>query len=113
HSMNMSVIRNYTISDADFKSRYEVDDADTEEIEKYNNLERITSLGIKFWDGLYKYNLKTRILTPYQETNVSMIRKTLKESGMMNDRLIKKGVKIVNYALEQGLDFDKIAAVSK
>jgi len=42
-----------------------------------------------------------------------MIRKTLKESGTMTDRLIHKGVEIVEQISEKGIDFEKITALSK
>src|SRR5690606_24975401 len=113
HPMNMEVIRKYLITDAEFKARYDSDSTDTEEVQKYNNLQKITSLGIRFWDRLYSYNLNTDILSKYQETNVSMIRKTLKESGTMTDRLIHKGAEIVDLITEKGIDFEKITALSK
>jgi hypothetical protein len=111
--MNMNVIRKFLITDAEFKARNDSNNTDTEEVQKYNNLHKITSLGIRFWDGLYLYNGKTDILTKYQETNVSMIRKTLKESGTMTDRLIQKGAEIVDLIVEKEIDIDKITALSK
>ncbi len=113
HPINLEVIRKYLITDAEFKARYDADSTDTEEVQKYNNLQKITSLGIQFWDGLFIYNLNSEILTMYQETNVSMIRKTLRESGEMTDRMIQKGVEIVDSLIEKGIDFDKISALSK
>lgn len=113
HPMNMEVIKKHLISDAEFKARYDSDITDTEEVQKYNNLQKITSLGIKFWDGLYFYNVNSEILSKYQETNVSMIRKTLKESGTMTGRLILKGAEIVDLITEKGIDFEKITDLSK
>lgn len=113
HPMNMEVIKKYLINDAEYKTRYDSDNTETEEVLKYNNLERITSLGIRFWDGLYLYNLSSEILSKYQETNASMIRKTLKESGTMTDRLIQKGMEIIDLVVAKGIDFEKIADLSK
>lgn len=112
-SINMDVIEKYLINDADYKSRYDSDITDSEEIQKYNNLQKITSLGLRFWDGLYSYNLSTEILTKYQETNVTMIRKTLKESGTMSDRLIQKGTEIIDLLVNKEINFEKITALSK
>jgi hypothetical protein len=112
-TMNMEVIKKYLISDKEFKARYDSDNTNTEEVQKYNNLQKITSLGIRFWDGLCLYNLTSEILSKYQETNASMIRKTLKESGTMTDRLIHKGADIVDLIAEKGIDFERITALSK
>lgn len=114
HPLNMEVIRKYLISDTEYKARYDSDNTDIEEeVQKYNNLQKITSLGIRFWDGLYFYNLKTNILSVFQETNVSMIRKALKESGSMTDILIQKGLEIIYVIKEKGIDFEKISDLSK
>ena len=112
-AMSMDVINKYLVSDKDFKARYDFDGTDTEELTRYNNLEKITSLGVRFWDGLYFYNLKTDIFSKYQETNLSMIRKTLKESGEMTDRLIQKGAEIVEMIHEKGINVEKVTALSK
>ncbi len=113
HPMNFEIIKKYLISDAAFKARYDAEKVDTEQVHKYDALQKITSLGIRFWDGLYLYNLNSVILSKYQETNVSMIRKTLKEYGTMTDNLVQRGVEIVDLITEKGIDFEKITALSK
>lgn len=113
HPMDMTIVEKYVINDAEYKARYESDSSDSEEVEKYNRLQRITSLGLRFWDGLYYYNLNAGILSKYQDTNVSMIRKTLKKSGYLTDRLILKGNEIIDFLVEKEIDFDKISALSK
>lgn len=110
---NLEVIKKYLISDVEFKARYNSDSTDTEEVQKYNSLQKITSLGIRFWDGLSLYNLKTNLLSNYQHNNVSMIKKILKESGTINDKLIQKGAEVVDLISEKGVDFEKIIALSK
>lgn len=113
HPMNMEVIGKYLIAHEAFKSRYDSDSTDTADVQKYNNLQRITSLGNRFWDGLFLYNLNTDILSKYQETIVSMIRKTLRESGTMTDILIQKGVEIIDLIAEKDIGIEKITALSK
>src|SRR5690606_25977229 len=73
HNLDMGVIRKYLIDEREYKSRYESDSTSLEELQKYNKLQKITSLGLRFWDGLFLYNLQTGVLSNYQETNVSMI----------------------------------------
>lgn len=111
--MNMGIIQKYLISDAEFEARYDSDNTDTEEVQRYNNLQKITSLGMRFWDGLHLYNLTTKIFSTYQETNVSMIRKTLRESGSISDRLIQKGVEIIDFIVKEGIGIEKITDLSK
>lgn len=113
HNLDMGVIRKYLIDEREYKSRYESDSTSLEEIQKYNKLQKITSLGLRFWDGLFLYNLQTGVLSNYQETNVSMIRKVLKESGSLSDQLIDKGASIVDLLTEKNIDFEKVIAVSK
>lgn len=111
--LNMVVVGKYMISDTLFQARYNSENTEIEEVQKYHDLQKITSLGLRFWDGLYFYNLRSDILTKYQETSVSMIRKALKDSGTMSDRLINKGLEIVDIISEKGIDFDKITVLSK
>jgi hypothetical protein len=113
HNLDMGVIRKYLIDEREYKSRYESDSTSLEEIQKYNKLQKITSLGLRFWDGLFLFNLQTAVLSNYQETNVSMIRKVLKESGSLSDQLIDKGASIVDHLTEKNIDFEKVIAVSK
>lgn len=113
HPFDMAVIKKYLINETEFKARYDSDNTESEEVKKYQNLQRIMSLGVRFWDGLYFYNLNSEILTTYQETSVSMIRKAIKQSGTLSDRLIKKGVSIVDLVVEKEIDFEKISALSK
>lgn len=113
HNLDMDVIRRYLIDEREYKSRYESDSTSLEEIQKYNKLQKITSLGLRFWDGLFLYNLQTGVLSNYQEANVSMIRKVLKESGSLSDQLIEKGASIVDHLTAKNIDFEKVIAVSK
>lgn len=113
HPMDMEVINRYLISDREYKLRYETDENDTEEINKYNDLHKITNLGVKFWDGLQRYNINTGILTTYQDNIASTIRQKLKRSGNLTDREISKGAEIVDYLIQEGVDFDNISALSK
>lgn len=110
--MNMDVIEKYIITEEEFKSRYESDSDDTEEIKRYNDLQRITSQGIRFWDGLHLFNLKTKVLSQYQENIVSTIRKKIGEAGTLSDIEIEKGNNIIDSLIEQNVNFQNISALS-
>ena len=109
---DMEVIRQYYISDADFKKRYEAKEDAVEEIKKYNNLQRITDLGIRFWDGLNLYMLKTDVLSKTQQNAASSIRGKLKRNGNLTDRDISKGIEIIEVLTNNKCDFEDIAKLS-
>lgn len=110
---DMEVIKQYYISDADFRKRYEAKEDSVEEIKKYNNLKRISDLGIRFWDGLNLYMLKTDVLSRIQQNAASTIRGKLKRNGNFSDRDISKGVEIIEVLTKNKCDFEDIAKLSK
>ena len=110
---DMEVIKQYYISDADFRKRYEAKEDSVEEIKKYNNLKRISDLGIRFWDGLNLYMLKTDVLSRVQQNAASTIRGKLKRNGNFSDRDISKGVEIIEVLTKNKCDFEDIAKLSK
>lgn len=113
HPMDMDIIRKYVLSERAFNARYE-DDMDTmEEASKYENLQKITSQGLRFWDGLYKYNIKTNVLSKYQDNLAMSIRKKLKQSGSLTEQEVSGGIKIIDTLHEKGVEFDKIIALSQ
>lgn len=112
HPINLDVLKKYFISDSEYKKRYETVDDSIEESKKYEKLQKITSLGLKFWDGLLKYNRQTDILSDYQSTIVTSIRKKLKQAGKLTEIEVKKGVEITEKIIQSGLDFSHITALS-
>lgn len=113
HPFDMDIVKSFQISEEDWNSRYTIKNDDTEEIKRYDNLEKITSLGLKFWDGLTIYTVKEDILSPYQKNMSEVIRKKLKEAGTLTDREIAKGMEVVNLLKEKSVDFDKVSLLSK
>lgn len=111
--MNMDVVSGYLISNEEFKARYETETDDSKEVEKYDSLQRISGLGLKFWDGLCVFMLKKDCLSVYQQTYVSSIRKKMKLNGELTDIEIEKGAKIIDILEEQGFDLMEIKSLSK
>ena len=112
--LSYEIIKGYLASENyDAKKRYKSVDEGIEETKKYNNLERITSLGLRFWDGLSLFNITNSILSPFQSTVVSKIANKLQFSGTISEREIEKAVEIINILTEKGIEFDKVAALSK
>lgn len=110
---DMDVIKKYCISEATYKKRYEGKEDDVEETMKYNNLQRITDLGIRFWDGLNLYMLRTDILSATQQNGASSIRGKLKRSGNFTAHDITKGVEVLDVLVKSKVNFDEITKLSK
>lgn len=111
--LDNTVVNKYLISDEQFKSRYESKADEVEETEKYNTLEEITSLGVKFWDGLCLYSLKVDCLSQVEENYVNSIRGKLKRNGNFTDSEIKKGGVIISKLKDLQIDFSEISSLSK
>lgn len=110
---DMEVIKKYCISEDSYKKRYETKEDDVEDKMKYNNLQRITDLGIRFWDGLNWYILKTNALSATQQNAASSIRGKLKRSGNFTDGEIVKGIEILEVLLEKKVNFEEVIKLSK
>lgn len=110
---DMGVINKYCISDSAFKKRYETKEDDIEEKQRYNDLHRITELGIRFWDGLNMYMNNTDLFSIRLQSVASTIRGKLKRNGKFTENDISNGLKILNILLENKSDFDEISKLSK
>tara|TARA_R110002167_G_scaffold247308_4_gene452897 strand:+ start:5705 stop:8074 length:2370 start_codon:yes stop_codon:yes gene_type:complete len=110
---DLQIIKKYCISEADFKKRYESGEDDVTEIKKYNDLQRITELGIRFWDGLNLYMHKTDVLSVYQQNLASTIRGKLRRNGNFTEHDILKGIEILNVLLTNNVDFTEVSKLSK
>jgi len=109
---DMSVIKQYCISDDDFKKRYEKKEDDVKEQLKYNKLQRITDLGIRFWDGLNIYMVRTDILSQAQQNSIAIIRGKLKRNGNFTDSEITKGANLVDFLLKNNVEFEDVSKLS-
>lgn len=110
---NMDVIKRYCISEADYKKRYEAKKDDVEETQKYNDLQRITDFGIRFWDGLNIYMLKTDLLSITQQNAAASIRGNIKSNGNFTKHDISKGIELLDVLIENKANFEEISKLSK
>jgi hypothetical protein len=107
------VLNTFCMSGAAYKKRYELKEDDLQEKKKYSDLNRILNLGLKFWDGLNLYILKTDFLTVTQQNAANSIRGKIKRSGEFTDHEILKGIDILDALLNNGADLEAIANLSK
>ncbi len=112
-NVDFEIINKYLITDEQFKLRYESKSDEVAEAEKYNTLEEITSLGLKFWDGLCLYMLRSDNLSQVEQNYVSGIRGKLKRNGNFTDSDIKRGGEIISKLKELQVDFNDISSISK
>ena len=110
---NMDVIKRYCISEVDYKKRYESKEDNVEDAKNYNNLTRITALGIRFWDGLNIYILNTDVLSTTQENAAASIRNKLKRNGNFTKHDISKGVELLDVLVENKVNLEEISKLSK
>tara|TARA_Y100001972_G_scaffold125960_1_gene178421 strand:- start:3066 stop:5426 length:2361 start_codon:yes stop_codon:yes gene_type:complete len=113
HPIDMAVVANYLTREVDFKKRYKSDAEDSEEVALYDNLQKITSMGLRFWDGLCIYNSGNQIFNKYQENFLSLIRKKLMDSGTLTQIEIEKGVEILDHLKNYSLDIENVITLSK
>lgn len=111
--VDLAILKNHTISDEQHKLRYELQSDEVVEIEKYNTLEDITSLGLKFWDGLSLYVIKSDSLSQVDKNYVSNIRGKLSRNGNFTDAEIKRGGEIIEKLKTFNIDFTEISSMSK
>jgi hypothetical protein len=113
HPFDLIKLAPYLIDEKDHKLRYEKSDDDSAEIKKYDNLKRITDLGIRFWDGLFTYNIRTRVLSKYEDNILSTIRRKMKFSGNFTDNEILVAIRIIEKMKELKINFKEVSNLSK
>ena len=107
------ILKTFTISDTVHKKRYESKEDDLDEKKKYVDIQKITDCGIRFWDGLNLYMLRTNILTQTQQNAASSIRGKLLRSGEFTDHDIIKGIELLDILHENKLNFEEVSKLSK
>lgn len=111
--IDFNIVNKYLITESEFKQRYESMSDEVVETAKYNTLEEITSLGLKFWDGLCLYILRTDYMSQVEQNYISGIRSKLKRNGNFTDGEIKRGGEIISKLKEFKIDFNEISSLSK
>jgi hypothetical protein len=107
------ILKKFTITDAEFKKRYEFKEDDLEEKKKYNELQKLTDLGLRFWDGLNLFMHRTDILNQTQQNAASSIRGKLLRSGEFTDHEISKGLELIDILFRSNVNFEEISKLSK
>jgi hypothetical protein len=112
-SLNMDNIKSNLISNEGYKARYELNIDEVTETKKYETMEKITSLGLPFWDGLCIYMTRQDCLTAVQQNFAQNIKGKLSKNGNLTDIEIDKGGKIIEILINKDIDFENIRKLSK
>lgn len=108
-------IKKYLLDEDGFKKRYETKEnsEDVKEIVKYQNLNLITELGAKFWNGLNIFLVKEQCLSDNLTNYVSNIERKLRTNLELTDNEIDKGILIIDKLTELNINFDEMKQLSK
>lgn len=112
-SLNMDIIKPYLISEEDYKARYELNVDEVSETKRYETMEKITSLGLPFWDGLCLYMIRQDCLSAVEQNYVFNIKGKLSRNGNLTDIEIERGGLIIDKLNDQNIDFENIRKLSK
>lgn len=112
-SLNMEIIKPYLISEEDYKARYELNVDEVSETKRYETMEKITSLGLPFWDGLCLYMIRQDCLSAVEQNYVFNIKGKLSRNGNLTDIEIEKGGMIIDTLNNKNIDFQNIRILSK
>lgn len=113
HPFNISNLQIFLSTPLEIKARYDEKEDDVEESKKYERLRKITSVGLKFWDGLVKYNRQVSLLSDYQAIMTDSIRKKLKMAGSLTDIEAKRGIEIMELLMSKDVNFQDVISLSK
>lgn len=111
--LDFDEIQEFLFSEEEYNLRYS-DNTDTlKEAHHYNNLQKLTTAGIRFWDALPLWMLTRDDFSTSKKSFADSIRKKLKSTGELTEIEIKHGIEILNKIEELGIPVDKIKSMSK
>ena len=112
HPFDPNVLEQYALSEEELKQRMNRDASSLQSHKQYAELEEIRKVGVRFWDGLLKYNANANALSIIQTNFVDGIYSNLHKGRGLTDAQIRNGLKVLNLLKEQGVDFEAVTAMS-
>ncbi|RZJ91907.1 MAG: hypothetical protein EOO20_03695 [Chryseobacterium sp.] len=95
YNLNMANLEGLVLSPQEYISVYSEETDRALEAEHYRQTERITGMGLAFWDGLSIWLLQRGDFTEVQKNFVVNIRSKLFRMGILSETEIKKGLEIL------------------
>ncbi|MCY4297904.1 MAG: AIPR family protein [Flavobacteriaceae bacterium] len=113
HPFDMRVLGNYSTTAEKKKQRSSLDKDDLLKLKNFDSLEKILSLGTKFWDGLCAWNVRQKFLSESKESiSKSISEKYISKKGLTPTE-IRRGIDIINYLNDKSIDFESIRDFSR
>ncbi len=111
--MDMLVIEKFLFTINEFEARYSSKEDNSKETLKYDNIQKITSLGIRFWDGLCLWIIRNNVFTSLTEDRIRNIRGRIEKGSALTDKEIECGIEVIEKLTSDGIDLDDIKTISK
>jgi hypothetical protein len=111
--LNTEEIEQFLFTEAKYDERYSENIDSLKEVKHYNDLQKITNAGIRFWDALPKWLLTRDDFSTSKKSFADSIRKKIKSTGQLSETEVKHGVEILDKLEELGISIEKIKATSK
>jgi hypothetical protein len=90
--LNRENIKEYLLSPTEYGVRYSEETDKIKEAEHYQQTEKITQLGLAFWDGLSKWLLSRNDFTTIQKNFAANIKSKIFKMGALSETEIKQGL---------------------
>tara|TARA_B110000879_G_scaffold141705_1_gene184492 strand:+ start:6057 stop:8438 length:2382 start_codon:yes stop_codon:yes gene_type:complete len=111
HKIELSQIKHYIISEAEFEKRKGEKDLENKNEDKIFAVSEIKKYGVKFWDGIKIYLGTKKIDFDYYE--LSDLVRSIKNNKNLSARNIFVGKKVLKYILSNKISVDEIKSLSK
>jgi len=93
--LNQNNLRGYLLTPAEFAARYSEETDKVKEAEHYQQTEKITRLGLAFWDGLSKWLVTRNDFTTIQKNFAANIKSKIFKMGTLSEIEVRQGLSIL------------------
>jgi len=111
-NLNTENLKEYILSAEEIKTRYSEDTDEIKVTEHYLQTEKISQLGLAFWDGLSQWMISRDDFTTIQKNFTSNIKSKIFRMGVLSEVEIKQGLQILQQFDSFDIEYEKIAAIS-
>lgn len=113
HPMDISIVNKFLYTDDEYNSRYSTKEDNSEEIIKYDKIQQITSLGIRFWDGLCLWIIRNDMFSSMIQDRIRNIRQKIERGMALTDKEIEYGIEVIERLTLDEVDIEEIRGISK
>jgi hypothetical protein len=110
---NIAEVEELLFTEEEYNKRYSEDTDTLKQAKHYNDLQRITDAGIRFWDALPMWLLARDDFSPAKKSFADSIRKKIKSTGQLSEMEVRHGIEVLDKIEELGISIEKIKSASK